>query len=105
MGRGCMGMCRHLLNIIAVGIVGAAIAFGMAALEVILGAADGRKTDRTWLTIGNNADFPRDLGRLPRRRPHRKNHHDEADLRRTAGSTVWRDAGATQHSPACLQYD
>jgi hypothetical protein len=36
MGRGCMGMCRHLLNIIAVGIVGAAIAFGMAALEVIL---------------------------------------------------------------------
>jgi hypothetical protein len=29
-------MSRHLLNIIAVGIVGAAIAFGMAALEVIL---------------------------------------------------------------------
>jgi hypothetical protein len=29
-------MSRRLLNIIAVGIVGAAIAFGMAALEVIL---------------------------------------------------------------------
>jgi hypothetical protein len=29
-------MSRRLLNIIAVGIVGVAIAFGMAALEVIL---------------------------------------------------------------------
>jgi hypothetical protein len=29
-------MSRRLLNIVAVGIVGAAIAFGMAALEVIL---------------------------------------------------------------------
>jgi hypothetical protein len=29
-------MSRRLLNIVAVGIVGAAIAFGMAALEAIL---------------------------------------------------------------------
>jgi hypothetical protein len=29
-------MARRLINIIAVGIVGAAIAFGMAAVEVIL---------------------------------------------------------------------